>query len=270
MSEKKGKFITIGQIDMTGVIGPHEKELRAILKKKIKHFKEPSYTMIKNIVEKDIGGTLDNIGFNEDWTMTLKLFPEVNIHILYFYYGDEFSDIYAELKILLSGKRAYLIPGEDLATYIEIIIQFFKKNSKNKETMDQDYNKKSDLLLKAFEQRKSPFKFLEEENILELKKFLGADIKKNSTEWRFKKEIFPEIFIEILYSINDDKLDISYSGRNQKKIDRYHIELIAIFIINHILRFISIKNQEKKLPNIAYMMFSRLFSKEKEWNYRNV
>ena len=41
MSEKKGKFITIGQIDMTGVIGPHEKELRAILKKKLNTLKNP-------------------------------------------------------------------------------------------------------------------------------------------------------------------------------------------------------------------------------------
>ena len=264
------KYLTIGQIDATGIKGPHEKELEDIVRNKITIFKNLDINKLSGFVNKNLGGKIKNIGLDEDWTITLRLFPEVNINILYFYYGNEFDDINAELKVLFSGERAYWIPGEDLATYIEIIMYFLERNIKNKGTVDQEYNEKSDLLLKAFEQRKSLFKFLEKENIIELKSFLGADIKKSNTEWKFKKEIFLEIFIKIIFSINEDKLDISYSGKNLKKIEKYHIELIVIFIINHILRFVTINNQGKELPNICYMMFSRLFTKEKGWDYRNL
>ena len=237
------------------------------IKKKI--FKNLDINKLSGFVNKHLGGRIENIGLDEDWSINLEFFPEVNIHISYFYYGDEFGDIKSSLKILFSGERVSWIPGEDLATYVDIIMNLFERNIKNKETIDQKYNEKSDLLLKAFEQRKSLFKFLKKENIMGLKKFLGAEIKKNSIEWKIKKEIFPKIFIEILYNVSD-KLDISYSGKNLKKIERYHIELIGIFIINHILRYITISNQHKKLPEICYMMFSRMYSKEMGWKYRNI
>ena len=38
MTDGKRKFFTVGQIDATGVRGPHEKELEDISKKKYRHF----------------------------------------------------------------------------------------------------------------------------------------------------------------------------------------------------------------------------------------
>ncbi|MBY9007312.1 MAG: hypothetical protein KGD63_11200 [Candidatus Lokiarchaeota archaeon] len=268
--QNKERYLTISQIDATIVKGPHQKELEDIGRKIAPLIRDINLIKIKNILSEDLGGIVENIGLDEDWSITLEFFPEVKIHISYFFYGDEFGDIESDLKILFSGKHVSWVPGEDLATYIDIFIDFLKRRIKNYEPVNQKYDKKSDLLLKVFKQRKSIFKLLEDKDIIELKSFLDAEVMKNSSQWRIKKEIFPEINIVILYSIRDEKLDISYYGKNLKNMESYHIELIAIFIINHILRFITIKNQEKKLPNICYMMFSRLFSKEKGWDYRNI
>ncbi|MBN1214779.1 MAG: hypothetical protein JXA99_04985 [Candidatus Lokiarchaeota archaeon] len=264
------KYYTIGQIDTIGTESPHQKELKDISLRKSPLFKNLDKKLISKISLEKIGGYFSKIGMEEDWTITLKFFPEVNIHISYFYYGDEFGDIESELKYLFSGERCTWIPGEDLATYISIVMNMIENQIKNIKPGKKNYNKKSELLLKIIKQRLSLFKLLKDIDQKEVEYFLGATIVKNHDSWTIIKEIFPEINVEIIYFIKEDNIDVQYSGKNLENIDMYHIELIAIFIINHILRFTVIKNQEKKLPNIAYMMFSRLFSKEKGWNYRNI
>ncbi|MFO7796751.1 MAG: hypothetical protein ACQERB_13750 [Promethearchaeati archaeon] len=87
-------------------------------------------------------------------------------------------------------------------------------------------------------------------------------------EWKINKEIFPNIFIELTYDENQNKLDVSYSGENLKNIGVYEIELLAIYLINHILRFITLKYNQKALPDICYMVFSNIFLKEKHWEDR--
>src|SRR3972149_9922352 len=114
MVDAKKIFMTISQIDVTGVRGPHEKELKDISDTKLSLFQNLDRNKLKKIVIDDIGGILENIGFNEDWTITIKFFPEANIHISYFYYGKEFGDdLEAEMKFLFSGDRISWIPGED-------------------------------------------------------------------------------------------------------------------------------------------------------------
>ncbi len=265
---RKQKFMTIGQIDATGVTGPHEKELREICVRKAPIFRMMDIDIIENIIIKDLNGKLENIGFDEDWTITLEFFPQIKLHILYYDYGNEFDDIKDELKILFSGERAYWIPGEDLATYIEIIMDFIEKRSKSLTSLNQNYKKKTNLMRKIIEQRKIAFKFIKEIDIKDFTQYLNAKVWKTTSGMRIKKEIFPEIFIEIIYDSVKYELDISYSGSKLINISHYHIELIGTFLINHILRYIVINNQDKELPDICYMMFSRLFTKEKGWYYR--
>jgi hypothetical protein len=109
---------------------------------------------------------------------------------------------------------------------------------------------------------------LREEDINELEKFIGGEVSKTGSKWSIKREVFPQIFVEITFDKDRNTLDIAYSGKNLTKIGSYNIELIGAFTINHILRYITIKNQDKKLPNICYQMFSRLFTKEKGWSHR--
>lgn len=101
----KRKFWTVGQIDATSVRGPHEKELEDISKMKYSLFVNLDKKVLEDIVDKELGGKIENIGFSEDWTITIEMFPEVNIHMAYSYFGDEFGDIEAEFKFYFSGKR---------------------------------------------------------------------------------------------------------------------------------------------------------------------
>ncbi|MBD3197144.1 MAG: hypothetical protein GF317_18965 [Candidatus Lokiarchaeota archaeon] len=271
MSEKKSKYWTVGQIDATGVRGPHEKELEDISKAKNSLFIDIEKDKLNNIVKNDVGGIIENTGFSEDWTITKEMFPEVKIHLAFTYFGDEFGDgIEAEFQFLFSGNRVEWVPGEDSATYIDVIMDFMERQIKGKEPFEKNYNEKTELMKKVLKQRKGPFKLLKEEDQKPLEDFIGGKVWKTTTGWRFKKEIFPQIFIELLYNNNNNKLDISYSGDNLEKIGSYHIELIGIFNINHILRYITMENQDKDLPDICYMMFSRIITKEKGWKHRTI
>lgn len=269
MPQEKRNFITIGQIDATGVRGPHEKELEDISKAKYSLFIDIDMNKLKDIVTNDIGGIIEDIGLNEDWTISVEMFPDVNIHMAYSYFGDEFGDgIEAEFKFYFSGNHVSWVPGEDSATYIDIIMDFIERKLTREEPFEKNYDSKSELMEKVLLQREKPFIFLQEKDQKELEKFLGAKVWKTTNGWRIKKEIFPKIFTELIWE-QDKGLDIKFQGIKLKKnLDSYHAEFIGIFLINHILRFITVNNLDKELPDICFIMFSRLYTKNKGWDHR--
>jgi hypothetical protein len=224
---------------------------------------------LRQIVSEDIGGKIENIGFNEDWTITLEMFPGVNIHLAYSYFGDEFGDeITAEFKCYFSGEMAVKVPGEDSITYVDIVFDFIERMIKGKEPFEKSYNKTTDMMKKVLEQRYEPFSLLEEKDQKNLASFLGAKVWSTENGWRIKKEIFPGIFIELIYS-KQDKLHIGYSGEKlSTKVGSYHMEFLGVFLINHILRYIALNNLEKDLPDICYIMFSRYYTKMKNWKHK--
>jgi len=231
------KYMTIGEIDATGVRGPHEKELTDVSKAKHHLFINLEMNKLKEIVEEVIGGKMENIGFNEDWTITIEMFPEVNIHMTYSYFGDEFGDgIEAEFKFFFSGERVFWVPGEDSATFIDIIMDIIERKIKGQEPYEKKYEEKTELMKKVLLQRREPFYFLKDVDREDLAAFLGA----------------------------------KFSGTNlSKNIDSYHVEFIGIFLINHILRFITVSNIDKDLPDICYIMFSRYYTKNiGKWDHR--
>ncbi|UCC18939.1 MAG: hypothetical protein JSV62_12635 [Promethearchaeota archaeon] len=220
----KRKFWTVGQIDATGVRGPHEKELEDISKMKYHLFVNLDMDMLKDIVTNQLGGKIENIGFSEDWTISIEFFPEVNIHMVYSYFGDEFGDgIEAEFKFYFSGNRSFWVPGEDSATFVDIIMDLIERKIKGQKPFEQNYDVKTELMETVLKQRSEPFKFLKGIDRGNLASFLGAEVWKTDTGWRIKKEIFPKIFIEILYT-EKNGIDIRFSGANlSKNIDSYHI-----------------------------------------------
>ncbi len=265
----KRKFWTVGQIDATGVRGPHEKELEDISNAKYSLFLNLNMDVLNDIVTNELGGKIENIGFNEDWAITIEMFPEVDIHMAYSYFGDEFGDgIEAEFKFYFSGKRVCWIPGEDSATFIDIVMDFIERKVKGQEPYEKNYGKKTELMKNVLTQRSEPFSLLKEGDQEKLATFLGAKVSKIENVWRFKKEYFSEIFIEIIWDKNE--LDIKFSGEKLfKNIDSYHVEFVGIFFLNHILRFITISNMDKALPDICYIMFSRYYSKNiGNWDHR--
>lgn len=260
--------MTVGQIDAIGVKGPHEKELEDISNAKYPLFINLDEGKLKDIVIKDIGGIIENIGMNEDWTITIEMFPAVNIHMSFTYYGDEFGDdLEAEFKFYFSGEHVSWVPGEDSATFIDIILDFLEIRLKGNKPFEKAHDTKSELMEKVLLQREEPFKLLKDSDKKGLEEFLGAKVWKTDSGWRIKKDYFPEIYIEILWhQVNG--LDISFSGPNLEKISSYHLELVGIFMLNHILRYIVIQNEDKELPPIAYIMFSRYFTKQRNWDHR--
>ena len=266
----KSKFWTVGQIDATGVRGPHEKELEDISKVKYPLFINLEMDLLKDIVYNELGGKIENIGFSEDWTIFIEMFPEVNIHMAYSYFGDEFGDgIEAEFKFYFSGMRVFWVPGEDSATFIDIVMDFIERKIKGKEPFEKNYEIKTELMETVLKQRSEPFIFLKDDEKEKLATFLGAKVWKVANGWRIKKEFFPEIFIEIIWE-DQNGLDIKFSGNNLfRNIDSYHIEFVGIFFVNHILRFITVNNMDKKLPDICYIMFSRYYTKNiGKWDHR--
>lgn len=265
MVDLKKNYMTVGQIDATGVRGPHEKELEDISAAKYPIFVNLKHEDLKIIVEEDIGGSLENIGFNEDWTISIEMFPEVNIHMAYSFYGDEFGDgIEAEFKYYFSGERVWWVPGEDSATFIDIVMDFLVRMIKNEEPFERDYSQKTELMQKVLVQRSDPFKFLRKNDIKPLSEFIGGDVTRTNEKWIVKREAFPNIFIEITWQ-EEKGLDISFSGENlSKNLGSYHIELVGIFTINHVLRYISTTYPDADLPDICLMMFSRYYTKKLE------
>jgi len=269
MVKSSKKYWTVGEIDATGVRGPHEVELKNISKAKYHTFLNIDRKTLAKIVKEDLGGKFENIGFDEDWTITLEMFPEVNIHLSYTYYGKEFGDeIEAEFKFLFSGDRVFWVPGEDSATYIDIIIDFLEMKINGEKPFEKNYKTKTELLRKVLVQRNEPFKLLMERDKEKLSSFLGAKVWKTAEGWKIIRESFPEIFIEIIWDIKNG-LDISFSGNQlPNNINSYHIELVGIFTINHILRYITLQYQNKDLPEICFIMFSRYFTKLNKWDHR--
>ncbi|MFX0032366.1 MAG: hypothetical protein ACFE8E_10785 [Candidatus Hodarchaeota archaeon] len=269
MEDKKKKYWTIGEIDATGVRGPHEIELRNISMAKYHHFINIDQKKLLNIVRTDLGAELENLGLNEDWTITINMFPQVKIHLLFTYFGSEFGDtVEAEFKFLFSGEHVNKVPGEDSATFIDIIMDLLERRIKEKEPFEMNYHQKTDLMRKVLSQRVKPFSLLDEKDQEPLGKFIGAKVWQISNGWKIKREAFPKIFIELTFN-DQEELDIAYKGNNlSRNIDSYHAELIGIFTINHILRYITMKNQDKELPDICFMMFSRYFTKIKGWTHR--
>jgi hypothetical protein len=266
----KKKYWTIGQIDATGVRGPHEKELEDISKAKHPYFINIDKHILEDIIINELNGKIENIGFGEDWTITIEMFPEVNIHMAFSYFGDEFGDdIEAEFKFYFSGRKVYLVPGEDSATFIDIILGIIERKIRGQEPFEKNYDTKTELMEHVLKQRSEPFYLLKEQDQKNLAAFLGASVCKVENDLHIKKEFFPEIFIDVIW--NDEiGLDIKFSGdRLFKNIDNYHIEFIGIFFINHILRFIILENIDKKLPDICYIMFSRYYTKNiGKWEHK--
>lgn len=269
MKNKQKKYWTISEIDSTGVRGPHEVELRNISIAKNHYFINLDHQKLLNIVKEDLGAKIENLGLEEDWTITIEMFPQVSIHLVFNYFGDEFGvETEAEFKFLFSGEHVMMVPGEDSATFIDIVMDFLERRIKEENPFEKKYDGKTDLIQKVLSQRAEPFLLLDEKDRKPLEKFIGARVWRTTNGWKIKREAFPEIFIEVTFD-KQNGLDISFSGKNlSKNIDSYHVELIGIFMINHILRYITMQNKDEKLPDICFMMFSRYYTKMKDWTHR--
>ncbi|NVM27896.1 MAG: hypothetical protein HWN65_03555 [Candidatus Helarchaeota archaeon] len=261
MSQNKKKYLTAQEIDgFTGIKSPHARELHEIGKTKVALFVKEKKRRIKIIVEEDLLGILEDLGFDEDYTLTLEYFPEVRSHIIYTNYEDEaFGG--AELKFLFSGERVAWVPTEDLIGLLEASLDYLEDLLED--TQEHHYlpPEKSDLLNQSIKQRAGPFVHLKSEQLKDLASFIGGKIAQKDDLWELSKTLFQGFNIILIYDVGNKRLDVQYGGENILKINNYARDYLGIFLINHCLRFISITYPNIKMPKIVGQVFSYSYLK---------
>ncbi len=263
MSDKRN-FKTIQEIDgMTGIKSPHAREALELGQRKTELFEKNKKRQIKILVEDIFKGKVENLGFNEDYTLTLEYFPEVRSHILFYNYEDEDDDSFngAELKFLFSGERVTWVPTEDLISLLDLTLDFLENLLELNPELYSIKGEKSDLLKMAIDQRKGPFGYLQMDHLTDLSRFTGGDLEQNSGGWVLKKSYFQGITVILNYFSLEKELDIGYEGFNLMKINNYARDQLGVFLMNHCLRYISITYPSLEMPQIVRQVFSYSYIK---------
>ena len=119
---------------------------------------------------------------------------------------------------------------------------------------------KSDLLKMSIDQRKDPFKHIKDENLDELARFVGGIAGKTENEWTLSKNYFQGIELILIFDKSTKNIDFKYTGKNLERINNYARDQMAIFLMNHCIRFISSKLGVKE-PSIVKKIFSFNYQK---------
>ncbi|MBD3227769.1 MAG: hypothetical protein GF329_06235 [Candidatus Lokiarchaeota archaeon] len=266
MVKDKKEFYTAQQIDgHKGIKSPHARELDSIAEHKIEIFENNDIDRIKGIITNKIRARIENIGFGEDFTITLTFFPSVNIHILYYNYEDEEDELFndSELRFLFSGNRVSWIPTEDLIGFTEAVFDIIENLLRLKKESHKIPAQKTDLLKMAIRQRSEPFEYLKKNDLNQLADFIGGQITLDEDEniWTLSRSFFQGFNIHIKYNYNDKELDIDLTGRNILILNNYARDQLCIHLMNHCLRFLSIQYSNIKFPKIVEQTFSFSFIK---------
>ncbi len=266
MSQDKKKYVTAHEIDgHKGIKSPHARELEEMGQEKGEIFINEKKRRVKILLEEEFGGRMENLGFDEDYTLTLTFFPEVKVHILYTNFEEEEDEPFegAELKFLFSGERVRWIPTEDLIGLIEATLGLFETLLQDSAEHNRLAPEKTSLLIQAIDQRSKPFIHLKSENLKDLATFIGGELTQSDSSWQLTKTFFKGFDITLIYNPQTKELDVDYNGANVIKINNYARDQLGIFIINHCLRFLSITYPEIKMPKIVGQMFSYSYLRSK-------
>lgn len=260
------KFLTAHEIDgHKGIKSPHARELEGMGHEKVGIFLEIEPERLKAFVKNKLRGKIEEIGFGENYTITLEMFPEAFIHLLYFNFEDEeedepFNEV--ELRFLFSGDRVSWIPTEDLIGYIEAVFYYIENTFGDSKISHKLPKVQTDLLKMAINQRADPFKHLEKDHLLKMAEFIGADIKEQNEEWVLTKSYYQGFNIDVKYEKDIKKLHLDYKGRNVYDLNNYARDQLGIYLLNHCLRFLSLQYPNIQFPKIVKQTFSYSYIKK--------
>ncbi|MHA1791284.1 MAG: hypothetical protein ACTSVI_01485 [Promethearchaeota archaeon] len=263
MKKELKDFITIQQVDGLTTKTPHARELVTIgngIKTFLDDFPDD---IIKGVVAK-MGGLVEGINLGEDLGFTFTYFPEVNAHVLFYRPDDDDFDALGgepDVKFLFSGERVSWISSEDLASLMDLTIDYMRALLSGAKDENEIREKYSSLLERSIKQRKNPFFLLTPSDKSELGSFLGAEITIDGDDkFVIKKEYFPGIIIFL--DLNGDKMDVKFAGENIRKINNYAKDQLSIFLMNHVLRYVAWRHPDIDLPEIVKKAFSFSYIKE--------
>jgi hypothetical protein len=255
MNIDKKQLKTIQQIDGTGIQTPHRGELNTIgefVKELMPRIPDGK---VKRVVEQQMGGSIDDLGFGETVSMSFEYFPGVRIHVVYFKAdaGDaDDIDSEAEVKFFFSGINVTLVSSEDLASFADLTMDFFQDLALGKHSPVPD--DPSDLLQRSILQRLEPFSILKRQDLPDLAAFLGGTLTATDLEWQLTKTYFPGITLTLRF--DGKRIAFDFSGANMGCMNFHAKDELAIFLLNHCLRFIGTRYSALKMPVIVNQAFS--------------
>ena len=96
--------------DIEGRVSPHQLQVKGALK-----MRAAALEYVKDVeaMAAYLGGRVEKLRIGEDWAVSKKLYPGVDVHFVYNRADDEFP---AGLRALYSGDKIRMIKGDELAT----------------------------------------------------------------------------------------------------------------------------------------------------------
>lgn len=249
------ELITIGEIEnVQSVSSPHEKELKDFGEKWVTRFRGSDDELVEEIAEL-VGGEIQDLGLNEEWTITKEFFPEVRVHLSYYYYGKEFSQVGEQdsLRFLFSGERVKKLTGEDLAGMIETLFSLIDSYMSGESSqVSEPISERREVKHKERREALECLDIDNETEISDLANFLGAHYRREDSKMVIDKKFFPGIGIEVEIGEN---LNILFKGSKLERLTNHDLDKLAIYISNHIIRFITEHRHETELPAICKKVF---------------
>ncbi len=251
----KKQLKTVQQIDGTGIGTPHKGELNTIGEFVKELLPQIPDEKVRSVVEQQMGGSIDDLGFGETLSMGFEYFPGVRIHVVYFKAdtvdGDDIG-AEADVKFFFSGNAVTLVSSEDLASFADLTIDYLQDLALGKHTAVPD--DPSDLLQRSILQRLEPFSILKRQDLPDLAAFIGGKLSAADLEWQLTKVYFPGIVIALRY--DGKRIAFDFSGENIGHMNFHAKDELAIFMLNHCLRFIGTRYSALKMPAIVDQAFS--------------
>jgi hypothetical protein len=251
----KKQLKTVQQIDGTSIGTPHKGELNTIgdfVKELLPRIPDDK---VKGVVEQKMGGSIDDLGFGEAFSMSFEYFPRVRIHVVYFKADASDDDgmfAEAEVKFFFSGDVVSMVSSEDLASFADLTMDYLQDLALGKHSEVPD--KPSDLLQRAILQRLEPFSLLKRQDLPDLAAFIGGKLTATDLEWQLNKAYFPGITTTLRF--DGKKISFDFSGDNIGRMNLHAKDELAIFMLNHCLRFIGTRYSALKMPAIVDQAFS--------------
>jgi hypothetical protein len=258
----KKKLLTVQQIDGTGIQTPHLGELKTIgefVKDLMPRIVDGK---MKDVVERQMAGSLDDLGFGETFTLSFQYFHGVCIHVVYFAAdtsGDDMA-VDADVKFFFSGDAVSMVSSEDLASFADLTMDYLQDIALGKSAGLPDAP--SDLLQRSILQRAEPFSFLKREHLPGLAAFIDGKLTATAAEWQLTKTYFPGINVILRY--DGKKIGFIFEGENIERMNLHAKDELAIFMLNHCLRFIGTTYTALTMPTIVHQAFSFSFLRGKK------
>ncbi|GAB4313475.1 MAG: hypothetical protein Kow0069_14590 [Promethearchaeota archaeon] len=258
------KLVTMREIEgLRGIRGPHEEELSDLAADAVVTFRQvPRDAARLSHWVAEVGARLEPLERGEEWALAKEMFPGVVVHVAYQYYGDEFGPGEEDaVEVLFSGERAGWVPGEDLASFVEVLLGALRRAApgapENPPELASTWDGvPSPMLARALAERAEPFRLLDSGHWDALARFLGGRRLPGDppvVRWSPLPKISLRFWVE-----PEGGVGHGIDGPRVERHPRYDVERLLVLGVNHALRFVKVTlaGEGVDLPAIVEQMFS--------------